>query len=464
MMVQQPPTAASARVLLVDDDASFREVMSFHLHDEGYGCDAASDGEQALAIFDPAVHCLVITDLKMPHMGGMDVLRAVKRRSADTLVIVITAFGEVPTAIEAMKAGAYDFLPKPCDRDQFKLTVRRAIEHGALRAQVRDLSDRLDSAGKPLVFHSPSMQRVVAMADRVARSDGTVLIQGESGTGKELLARRIHRNSARSDGPFVPVNCAAIPRDLLETELFGHVRGAFTGAVRDRKGKFEQAHRGTIFLDEVAEIPIELQPRLLRVLQERVVDVVGRDTSVSVDVRVVAATNRDLRKAVDSGAFREDLYFRLAVLPIELPVLRGRTEDIAALVRHFVGVYGGDRQLTVSEELMRRLQSEPWKGNVRELENFCQRMVLLADDEPLTEQLAPPPIPCDPASAAALSGTGIQLPPDGISLVDLERDVIIRALEMNHYNQTQTARFLRIPRHILLYRIEKYQIPLKERS
>ncbi len=463
-MVHKSPQAPD-RVLLVDDDASFREVMSFHLHDEGYACDVAAEGQQALSMFDPLVHAVVVTDLKMPRVSGMEVLSAVKRRSADTLVIVITAFADMATAIEAMKAGAYDFLPKPCDRDHFKLTVRRAMDLVRLKAQVRDLHKRLDSAGKQLVFRSPQMAKVVAVADRVAQSDGTVLIQGESGTGKELLARRIHQRSPRADGPFVAVNCSAIARELLESELFGHVRGAFTGAVRDRKGRFEQAHRGTIFLDEVGDIPIDLQSRLLRVLQERVVDVVGSDSPVSVDVRVLAATNRDLRKLVDGGSFREDLYFRLAVFPIDLPALRERRSDIAPLVNHFLVRHGSDRALSVTDGLLHRLEALEWRGNVRELENFCQRMALLAEDDVLTEDLAPAEVTGPGAGSGGLQAPArIELPPEGVSLVDLERDVIIRALEMNHYNQTQTARFLRIPRHILLYRIEKYQIPLRERS
>jgi DNA-binding NtrC family response regulator len=395
-MTQQKP-----RVLLIDDDASLREVMSFHLQEEGFAPDTAADGEQGLKLLDPSVHAVVVTDLKMPRMSGMDVLRAIKRRSPETLVIVITAFGDLSTAIEAMKAGAFDFLPKPFDRDHFKLTVRKAVEHGSLRAQVRELSTRLDSAGKELIFESPAMRKVVAMADRVARSEGTVLILGESGTGKELLARRIHRSSDRRAGPFVAINCAAIPRDLLESELFGHARGAFTGAVRDRKGRFEQANGGTIFLDEIADVPLDLQPSLLRVLQERVVQPVGKDSTAAVDVRVVAATNKDLRRAVDAAAFREDLYFRLAVLPIELPPLRDRREDIPLLVAHFLARYGSDRRLTVSDGLMKGLQSHEWRGNVRELENYCQRVSLLAEDELLGEDLAPRTSQPAPAPAAS---------------------------------------------------------------
>ena len=453
--------ALHSRVLVVDDDSSFREVLAFHLQEEGYRVDLASDGEDALRLFDPTQHAVVVTDMKMPRMGGMDLLRAIKRRAPETLVIVITAFGELAAAVEAMKRGAFDFLPKPCDRDHFKLTVRKAVEHAGLRAEVRELHRRLDSAGKELVFRSEAMRKVVAMADRVARSEGTVLIQGESGTGKELIALRIHRASERREGPFVAINLAAVPRDLIESELFGHTRGAFTGAVRDRKGRFEQASGGTIFLDEIGDVPLSLQPALLRVLQERVVQPVGRDAAVDVDVRVVAATHRELQKLVGEGTFREDLYFRLAVLPVHVPPLRERVQDIEPLVEHFLRRHGGDRALTVTEGLMRRLESHEWRGNVRELENYCQRIAVLAEDEVLGEELAPEA----PESALRVTaGSGIQLPSEGISLVDLEREVIVRALEMNHYNQSQTAKFLRIPRHILLYRLDKYQIPIKERA
>jgi DNA-binding NtrC family response regulator len=454
---------APQRVLLVDDDTSFAEVMRFLLEEDGLECDVAADGALGLKVFESGLHPVVVTDLKMPRVGGLELLRSIKARAPDTLVIVITAFGDMATAVEAMKAGAFDFLPKPCDRDHFKLTVRRALEHWSLRAQVRDLRSRLDSADKDLIFRSTSMARVVALADRVAATDTTVLITGESGTGKELIARRLHRRSRRADRPFVALNCAAIPRDLLESELFGHIKGAFTGAIRDRKGRFEQADGGTLFLDEVGDLPADMQTRLLRVLQERVIDVVGRNEPVPVDVRIVSATNRELRRAVDAGEFREDLFFRLAVFPIEVPPLRDRREDIGVLAEHFVRQYAPERPFALSPELLSKLESFEWRGNIRELENLCQRMVLLAEDDTLTPDLAESP--SSPASAqASLSAARIELPAQGISLVDLERDVIVRALEMNRYNQTQTAKFLRIPRHVLQYRIEKYQIPLKGRA
>ena len=448
-----------ARVLLIDDDESFREVMLFNLQEEGLEVDVARDGHEGLNLFFKKDYQLVITDLKMPGADGMEVLRSIKQRSPEVPVVVITAFGDIATAVQAMKEGAYDFLPKPCERDHFKLVVKKALEHFRLKREVQDLRQQLAGGPPELVFQSRAMEKVVALADKVAAYEATVLILGESGTGKELLARRIHHQSPRARGPFVAINCGAIPRDLLESELFGYRKGAFTGADRDKKGRFELANGGTIFLDEIAELPPELQVKLLRVLQERTIDVLGAEGPRPVDVRIIAATNRDLEKMVKEGAFREDLYFRLNVFPIRIPPLRQRPEDIPVLMRHFLKVYGPGRRWRISPAVMNRLKGLSWRGNVRELENICQRMVLLAEGEEITEELL------DyldlEAPMSNLASTGISLPPEGISLLDIEKEVIIKALEMNNYNQSQTARFLRIPRHVLLYRIEKYQIPLK---
>ncbi len=448
-----------ARVLLIDDDESFREVMLFNLQEEGLEVDVARDGHEGLNLFFKKDYQLVITDLKMPGADGMEVLRSIKQRSPEVPVVVITAFGDIATAVQAMKEGAYDFLPKPCERDHFKLVVKKALEHFRLKREVQDLRQQLAGGPPELVFQSRAMEKVVALADKVAAYEATVLILGESGTGKELLARRIHHQSPRAKGPFVAINCGAIPRDLLESELFGYRKGAFTGADRDKKGRFELANGGTIFLDEIGELPLELQVKLLRVLQERTIDVLGAEGPRPVDVRIIAATNRDLEKMVKEGAFREDLYFRLNVFPIRIPPLRQRPEDIPVLMRHFLKVYGPGRRWRISPAVMNRLKGLSWRGNVRELENICQRMVLLAEGEEITEELL------DyldlEAPMSNLASTGISLPPEGISLLDIEKEVIIKALEMNNYNQSQTARFLRIPRHVLLYRIEKYQIPLK---
>ncbi len=445
------------RLLLVEDDASFREVMKFHLADDGLEADVAQDGLAALQMFRKAPFSVVVTDLKMPRMDGLTLLKELKKLAPDTLVIVITAFGDIDTAVEAMKEGAFDFVPKPFDRSHFIHAVRKAVDHQSLRRKVAELGTREDSAAKELIFSSPAMGRVLAIADRIAENDATAVVSGESGTGKELLARRIHRRSDRADGPFVAVNCAAIPRDLLESELFGHVKGAFTGALKDRKGKFEQAEGGTLFLDEIAEMPLDLQPRLLRALQERTVDVVGAEEPVPVDARVVAATNQDLEALVAAGDFRKDLFFRINILPVTIPPLRERREDIPALLEHFLERYGKGRDLSVTPALLGRLESYQWPGNVRELENVCQRLALLADEEILDVDLLPDDVAAGPGPAGGGDDL-VNLPAEGASLGALERRIIVRALELNDYNQSRTARFLKIPRHVLLYRLQKHKI------
>ncbi|MBE0606624.1 MAG: sigma-54-dependent Fis family transcriptional regulator, partial [Deltaproteobacteria bacterium] len=308
-----------------------------------------------------------------------------------------------------------------------------------------------------VVSVSAAMRRLLEVADRVAATDATVLVTGESGTGKEILARRIHVRSRRAEGPFVAVNCAAIPAELLESELFGHARGAFTGAVRDRAGRFRQASGGTLFLDEVAEIPPALQGKLLRAIQERVVDAVGSDAPVPVDVRIVASTNRDLRARIREGAFREDLYYRLNVVELTVPPLRERPDDIPPLVSRFVSEFAGGREIAVPAAVIEELSARPWPGNVRELKNACERMVILCRaDEVSLDDL--PPVPREPGEGAAEDASTAYppLPAEGLSLVDLEKRVIERALRLKGWNVTQAAAYLRIPRHILVYRIGKY--------
>jgi DNA-binding NtrC family response regulator len=451
------------RVLLVDDDSSFLEVMTFLLEEEGYEVVRARDGHEAFDRLQAGPVSVMVTDLKMPGMDGLTLLKKAHGLDPNLLVIVTTAFGDMATAVAAMKAGAFDFLPKPCDRDHFKLTVRRALEHARLRWEVGELRGGATSEGKTLVFAAQNMVELVAVAERVAVADATILIQGESGTGKELLARRIHLASPRRDGAFVAVNCGAIPRDLLESELFGHSKGAFTGATSDRKGRFVQADKGTLFLDEIAELPLELQTRLLRVLQEKVLDPVGSERSIQINVRVLAATNQPLEERVGAGQFRQDLYYRLNVVPLLIPPLRERKEDILPLARHFLAKHSGGREWQIPLATAERLVRMPWPGNVRELENLCQRAALLAEEPVLSDEF----LTVNPAPATAqprLALDGIELPADGVSLVDLERAILVRALEMNDYNQSSTARFLRIPRHILLYRMQKFEIPAKGRA
>jgi two-component system NtrC family response regulator len=438
-------------------------VALFNLRKAGYEVTAASDGQEGLAAFSPEKFDLVVTDVKMPGISGIEVLRRVRSQAPDVPVLVITAFGNVETAVEAMKEGAYDFIGKPFHRDQLLLSVGKAYERRRLAAEVRNLRIRAGGVERQIVSVSPAMKQVLSVADRVAATDATILITGESGTGKEVVARRIHVHSRRAEGPFVAVNCAAIPGELLESELFGHARGAFTGAVRDRAGRFRQAAGGTLFLDEVGEIPLPLQGKLLRVLQERAVDVVGGDHPVSVDVRIMAATNRDLPERIREGAFREDLYYRLNVVEIRVPPLRERPEDIPPLVDYFMKETSAGRELTVPPAVIEELKSRPWPGNVRELSNACERMAILCRGNEVSLGDLPPAASKARGAEAAEGAEGYgeewpPLPPGGLSLVDLEKKVIERALRLKGGNITQAAAYLRIPRHILVYRIEKFGI------
>ena len=454
------PTDALARptVLLVDDDPSLRRVTEYNLEQGGYRVLTAEDGEAGLKLFREQHPAVVVTDLQMPKLSGTELLTRIKDLSPETLVIVITAFGTIEEAVDAMKQGAHDFLTKPVSRDALLLTVRKAFTLLGLQEENRQLRERLEQKVEfsQLVGSSDAMREVLEIVRRAAPSDASVLITGESGTGKELIARGIHQASDRRSGPFVAVNCAAIPADLLESELFGHRRGAFTGAVSDRVGKFERASGGTLFLDEVGELPPLLQPKLLRALQEQEIEPVG-GLPKSVDVRVVAATNCDIDAALAAGSFREDLYYRLAVIPVELPPLRERRDDIPLLVRHFLGKHGAPA-LSLSDAVMARLCAYPWPGNVRELENAVQRMIVLRRGESIEPSDLPEKLRSAEAEAARGGGSVLQLPDDGYPLEKLEREAVLQALERCRWNQSRAAAFLRIPRHVLLYRMEKYRI------
>jgi DNA-binding NtrC family response regulator len=449
------------KILVIDDDASLRRVVEYNLQEAGYQVLSAAGGEAGLNLFTEESPALVITDMKMPGMDGMQVLKAVKARSPETLVIVVTAFGTVDVAVEAMKAGAYDYITKPFNRDELRLTVAKALQLRGLAAENRrlkaELSDKTDY--RTIVGSSKGMERVFEIVSKVADTDASVLITGESGTGKELVARSIHLQSGRRDSPFIAINCAAIPRDLLESELFGHVKGAFTGAIKDKTGKFQLADGGTLFLDEVGELPLELQPKLLRALQEKVVEPVGGTIPYKLDVRVVAATNLDIEKALADSTFREDLYYRLAVIPIHLPPLRERKEDIALLLRYFCGKHGAGT-VNFDSGAIAALSSYRWPGNVRELENLVERLLIMRGSDTITVDDLPDKV-CSGAStpgAAPKPGSVINLPDGGYPLEQLEREVVVEALERKGWNQTAAAKFLHIPRHTLIYRMEKYGI------
>ena len=446
-------------ILLIDDDQSLRRVTEFTLHEAGYRVLTAADGGEGLRLFAQENPALVITDIQMPGLSGYEVLKKIKEQSPTALVIVITAYGTVEKAVEAMKLGAYDYLTKPFSRDELTLTVGKALAYDGLREENRklreELSDKADFSR--LVGISESMREVFALVRKVAASEATVLIGGESGTGKELVARAIHSGSERQGGPFVAVNCAAIPRDLLESELFGHTRGAFTGAIKERKGKFEQAEGGTLFLDEVGDLPLDLQPKLLRALQEREIEPVG-GTARKIDVRLVAATNRDLEAALGEGSFREDLYYRLAVIPLHLPPLRERRDDIPLLVRHFLDKHGKNPPVVCSEAALEALADYDWPGNVRELENAVERMLILRRGAGIELDDLPPKIRRPRPSAAVPVAGVLNLPEEGYPLEELEKEAVLEALRRNDWNQTRAAAFLRIPRHTLLYRMEKYEI------
>jgi DNA-binding NtrC family response regulator len=445
-------------ILLVDDDESLRRITEYNLREDGYQVTTAPDGRTALQRFQDGPVDLVITDVRMPEMDGVELLAHLKAMQPDLPVIVLTAHGTIGSAVEAMKVGAFDYLTKPFSRDQLKASVRKALELGALASENRQLRqivrERFSFAS--MIAGSRAMRGVTDTASRVASSDATVLLEGESGTGKELLAKAIHVNSQRSRGPFVTVNCAAIPEHLLESELFGHRRGAFTGAVADKQGKFEAAHRGTIFLDEVGELPLLLQVKILRVLQEREVDKVGETRPIKIDVRVIAATNRDLEKMTADGAFREDLYYRLAVVSIRVPPLRERSDDIPFLVDHFLAKHAerlGRPRPSVDKAVYAAFSLYAWPGNIRELENVIERALVLDRDGALDFQDLPERLL---TRGQRIANLRIELPDEGISLEDVERELLLAALEKHNWNQTRAAAYLNITRSTLLYRMQKF--------
>ncbi len=446
------------QILVVDDDASVRRVLKLQLEEAGYGVLAASDCAEATAIIEKYRPKLAITDLMMPGASGLDLLQRIKSEGFDTTVIMITAFGSVETAVSAMRAGAYDYITKPIDYDALLVAVNRALERQNLIEEVRTLRSALDQryGFENILGHSKALLRVLDMASRVAQHDSTVLIQGETGTGKELLARAIHHNSRRRNKPFATINCGAIPKELLEAELFGFTRGAFTGAYAPKPGKIELADGGTLFLDEIGELPLEMQVKLLRLLQHGELEKVGAASAKAVDIRVIAATHRNLAAMIEDGTFREDLYYRLAVVPLLLPPLRERKEDIPELVEHIfrrLKDRHGIPELVLSPGLAATLAAYRWPGNVRELENVLERLVVLSTGGKVSELDLPREIQ---GQAESRESFHVELPDSGISLEAVERELLLRALQKCDWNQTQAARFLDISRRTLIYRMEKH--------
>ncbi|OPZ08919.1 MAG: Transcriptional regulatory protein ZraR [candidate division BRC1 bacterium ADurb.BinA292] len=445
----------ASRILLADDDPNFRKVVSFNLTRQGAEVLPAENGRQAWDLFRRERPDLVLSDIRMPELDGLALLREIHAVAPDLPVILITAHGDIDMAVEAMQAGAADFVTKPFDRERLLRKLERALRPVQLEKENRILREELTTRHSfdSIIGAGPAMTRLFEIMRRVLPRETTVLILGESGTGKELVARALHYNGPRRNGPFVAVNCAAIPVNLLESEMFGHTRGAFTGADTAREGRFQLASGGTLFLDEIGDMPPELQAKLLRVLQERQVEPVGSSTPVAVDVRLIAATHQDLEQLVRDGRFRQDLYYRLNVVPITVPALRDRREDIPLLVRHFLRRLGEDG-LEVERDAMERLSRLNWPGNVRELENTIERALALRrhPDRITADDIQP-----YPGSAPAAANL-YEVPDEGLVLDELEKALIQSALRKTGNNQTRAAALLGITRQKLIYRMQKHDL------
>jgi two-component system response regulator AtoC len=463
------------QVLIVDDEPNLRKILSAQLTRDGYDVLTAEDGEQGLALLGEHHIDLVITDLKMPKVDGMTLLKRALVEEPELPVVLITAHGSIDTAVEALKSGAFDFVTKPFDKDEVRQIVAKALKTRELRGADATSTPTAQAARFGIIGTSPSITDLYAILERVADTPTTVLITGESGTGKELVARALHEHSSRKGKPFIKVNCAAIPKELIESELFGYERGAFTGAVTSKPGRFELANGGTLFLDEIGEIPIEMQVKLLRALQESEFERVGGIKTIRVDVRLVAATNRELKKLIVAGSFREDLFYRLNVVPIHLPALRERTSDIPLLVEHFLARFNERLRKKVEgveADATEQLTEYPWPGNIRELENVVERAVLFCDTQKVRAADLPPEIRGIPAIAniptpeadlqAALAGEGGLKEHVKVAMSRLEKELVSRALQQTSGNVTHAARLLKISRKGLQLKMK--ELGLREGS
>ncbi|MBL8768828.1 MAG: sigma-54-dependent Fis family transcriptional regulator [Planctomycetes bacterium] len=461
------PAVDALRLLVVDDEPTQREMLQLLLERAGFKVTLAVDGKDALNVLERQSFHLVLSDQRMPGIDGLELLVKARELRPDQPFVLMTAYGSVESAVAAMKRGAADYLTKPFTKDELMLVLERVLRQRRLQAEVEELRNQLSDRSRMsgLIGVSAPMRAVFERIERVASTDASVLVTGESGTGKELVARAIHERSKRAGGPFVAVNCAAIPEALLETEFFGHEKGAFTGAIRARPGAFELAQGGTLLLDEIGAMRVDLQAKLLRALQEREVQRLGAEKPVAVDVRVIAATSEDLDEAIANRSFREDLYYRLNVVPIELPPLRDRTEDVPLLLDAFArrAAARHDRPVhRIRAEVVERCCVYGWPGNVRELQNVVERMVVLARGEELGLDDLPEAIraACDPSPA--VSTDALALPSDGVSLADLERKFIVEALSRSKGSLGPAARMLAISYKTLQYRIRKYRIDRSE--
>lgn len=459
-LVVMSVVADKGRILVVDDEASMRELLAIMLKREGYTVEEAVDGSRALGLLQTSIFDLVISDIQMPRMTGIELLRKVREQKIDVVVMMITAFSTTDEAVEAMKLGAYDYITKPFKNDEIRLVVRNALEGRKLRLENLSLKKALGQrfSFDMLVGKSTAMQRLISLIERVAQSLASVLLTGESGTGKELVARAIHYNSLRKEAPFVAINCGAIPENLIESELFGHEKGAFTGADQRKEGLFEAANGGTLFLDEIGELPQMMQVKLLRVLQEREFRRVGGTKNLPLDIRLISATNKVFEDEVREGRFREDLFYRLNVVRVELPPLRERREDIPLLVNHFYQKLTGEKKLPISSEALQRLIDYDWPGNIRELENLVERCLVLGWQKELT-------VDCLPPQCVGLSrqvGGDMQIPDDGMDLEhylgEIERRLLLSALERCQGVRKRAAKLLGISFRSIRYRLAKYDI------
>jgi len=442
------------RILLADDDASLRRVLQFKLEKEGHDVTAVEDGEAALNQLRSDRWDLLLSDIRMPVVDGVELLEMAKQLQPGLKVILMTAHATVTQAVQAVKLGAFDYITKPFEDDELTTAINRAETFRDLEKENKELRGRLKESApaRKLIGVSKPFKNMMAVIDQIAATDATVLLSGPSGTGKELVARSIHAKSDRAGGDFVAVNCGAIPTELTESELFGHVKGAFTGAIRDKKGKFELADGGTILLDEISELASDHQVKLLRVLQERIIEPVGSEITRRIDVRIIGATNVDLQRQVRQGKFRKDLFYRLNVIPIVIPSLVERRDDIQVLAREFVHKFEPKSTITISRELLERLSTYSWPGNVRELENLIERMVIMRKSNTLTLKDLPTDFdqPVSDDLDIGMSGH--------LTFHEAEEKLVRDALDKCGWNKSKAAKYLNIPRHVLLYRMKKYGI------